>query len=244
VKRTRKVSRLTWSAFVASVLLCGAVWIVRHRIRPIRWTGDAELIALTTERERLHGSDDATREALRAQQRTRLQQGWTAERLAEVPEKFGAGWRCEWQSAGVAERRGVVTRIAPRLDDWPGCIAAVRQWAGTPGVLLDSLDFVANGAGRRRHFAQVALGLRFILAAAPIGDGERAAPSGGPLPVPPATEPPTTRKVGAVPSLRRPSASAEPPAPATVSAPFRSDPPGLRDDKGSPISVPQPRKSP
>jgi len=242
MNRGLKVTRPAWALLAFSALLCGAVWLVSHRVRPIRWAGDAELVALTTERERLHESDDATRDAWRTQQRTRFQQGWTAERLAELPEKLGPGWRCEWQSAGAGERRAVVTRVTPRLNDWPACVAAVRQWAGTPGVLLDSIDLAAEGTGRRRHFTQVALGLRFILAAAPNGNAERAAPSRGPLSVAPAAVPATTRKVGRVPSHRRPSAFAGPPAPGPAGAPFRPDPPGARAGEGSPVSVHQPKE--
>ena len=242
MKRAQKISRPVWALFALSALLCGSVWVVSHRIRPIRWAGDPELVALTTERERLHESDDTTRDALRAQQRTRTQQGWTAERLAQLPEKFGPGWRCEWQSAGAGERRAFVTRIAPRLNDWPAYITAVRQWAGMPGVFLDSLDMAAEGTGRRRRFIQVAFGLRFIPAAASNGNAERTAPSRGPLPVAPAAEPAATRKVG--PSLRRPSASAEPPAPGA--APLRPDPPGARAGIGlfpvRSISVHQPKE--
>ena len=238
MNRACKVSPSAWAWLAFSALVCGAVWVVSHRVRPIRWAGDTELFALTTERERLRESDDATRDTLRAQQRTRIQQGWTAERLARLPEKCGPGWYWEWQSAGVGERRAVVTRVASQLDDWPACVAAVRQWAGTPGVQLDSLDLFAEGTGRRRRFTQATLGLRFLLAAAPNGNAERAA--GGPLPVASAAEPATPRKVGLVPSLRRPSASAEPPAPGPASAPFRPDPPGERAGLNSPVSIHQP----
>ena len=246
MNRAHSVSRPAWALFALSALLCGTVWAISHRVHPIRWAGDAELVALTSERERLHESDDATCEAWRARQWTRLQQGWTAERLAEVPGKFGPGWRCEWPSAGAGERRVVVTRVAPRLNDWPVGVAAVRQWAATPGVFLDFLDLAAEGNGRHRRFTRIALGLRFIPAAATKGNSERAAPGRSPLPVAPAAVPATPRKVGPVPSLRRPSASAEPPAPGPASAPLRPDPPGDRAGGVSfPIrstSVQQPRE--
>jgi len=166
--------------------------------------------------------------------------GWTAERLAELPEKLGPGWRCEWQSAGAGERRAVVTRVTPRLNDWPACVAAVRQWAGTPGVLLDSIDLAAEGTGRRRHFTQVALGLRFILAAAPNGNAERAAQAAAhsPLLRPRCA---TTRKSGASRRtapvrLRRASGSRA----GGRSVPTR--PSGCPGREGSPVSVHQPKE--
>lgn len=231
MNRTRQVSRPVWALFAFSALLGGAVWFVSHRVRPLRWVGDAELEALTTDREALRASDDTTRDALRAQQQLRLQSGWTEEQLAELPKSLGAGWRCEWLPAGAGERRAVVTRVAPRLQDWPVCVAMVRRWAGAPGVRLDSLDIAAEGTGRRRQFTQVLIGLRFTLAAAPKGNAERPAPSRGALPVAPAAEPTTTRPAGPVPSLRPP-----------VSAPFRSDPPGDRAGERAKISNHQPRE--
>lgn len=231
MNRARQVSRPVWALFAFSALLCSAVWFVRHRVRPIRWAGDTELVALTADRETLRASDDATRDILRAQQQSHLQSGWTAEQLAELPKELGPSWRCEWRTTGADERRAIVTRVAPRLQDWPAYVAAVRRWAGAPGVRLDSLDIAAEGTGRRRQFTQILIGLRFTLAAAPNGNAERPAPSRGALPVAPAAEPATTRPVGPVPSLRPP-----------VSAPFRSDPPGDRAGERAKISNHQPRE--
>ena len=72
------------------------------------------------------------------------------------------------------------------------------------------------------------LGLRLIGADAPIRKAEQAAPSRGPLPLASGELPATTRKVGPVPSLRLPSASAGPAASGPASAPIRPDPPGPR----------------
>ena len=238
--RALKISRLVWALLTGSALLCGAVWLVSHRVRPVRWAGDAELVALSAERDRLRDSDDPTRDALRARQQTRLQQGWTMLRLAGLSEKLGPGWRCDWQPDRAGERPVVITRVAPGINDWPTCLSAVRQWTETPGVRFDSLDIAAEGVGHQRRFTRIALGLRFILAVAPNGNAERAAPSRGPLPVASATVPATTRKVGPGPSLVRPSASAEPPAPGLSSAPFRPDPPGFRAGELSPMPVHQP----
>ena len=120
--RGRKVSRPVWALLASSALLCGAVWFVSHRVRPIRWAGDPELVALTAEREQLQQNDNATRDALRAQLQTRMQLGWTEERLAELPAKFGPGWRCALQNAGAGERRLLVTRVNP----WITCTNGMK----------------------------------------------------------------------------------------------------------------------
>jgi len=225
VNRVRTISVRAWLALGTSVLLCGAVWFVTHRWRPILPDADGEFAALADERDRLQGNDDRVRDTLREQRKTLARREWTAEAIAGLQQSLGADWR--WESEpGAQSHHVVLQRIVPRLDEWPHYVALVTELARQPGVAVDSVEFHADGAARARRFTRVAIGLRFIVADASFNDGNRAAPSRGPLTVAPAEGPATPRKIGPVPSLRRPSASAEPPAPGQASTPFRSDPPG------------------
>jgi hypothetical protein len=228
VKRPTRISRGAWFALGASVLLYGGVWTVVHRLRPIHWAGDPELTALVDERERLRDSDDATRDALRRQSEELLRQAWTNETLRALAERLGSAWVWESRDTEPLERHVVLTRVAPRFDEWPAYVALIADLEKQPGLTVESLDIAAEGARRHRRFTRLTIGLRFIVADAAISKAERSAPSRGPLPLAPGERPATPRKVGPVPSLRRPSASAEPPASGPASAPVRPDPPGPR----------------
>ena len=228
MKRPTNISRGTWCALGASVLVYGGVWTVVHRLRPIQWAGDPELTALVGERERLHDSGDATRDALRRQSEELLRQAWTNEDLRALKGKLGSGWAWESRGTGPLERHVVLTRAAPRFDEWPAYVAFMGDLEKRPGLTVESLDIAAEGAGRHRRFTRVTIGLRFIVAGASISKAERSAPSRGPLPLAPGERPAMPPKVGPLPSLRLPSASAEPPASGPASAPVRPDPPGPR----------------
>jgi len=199
---------------------------VVHRLRPIQWAGDPELTVLMDERERLRDSGDATRDALRRQSEELLRQAWTNETLRALAERLGSAWVWESRGTGPLERQVVLTRAAPRFDEWPACIALIADLEKQPGLAVESLNIAAEGARRHRRFTRLIIGLRCIVADASISKAERSAPSLGPLPLAPGEGPAAPRKVGPVPSLRRPSASAEPPASGPASAPVRPDPPG------------------
>ena len=225
MNRARTVSGGAWFAFGTSMLLGGAAWFVTHQWRPILPEADDGFTALASERDQLRGNDDQVRDTLREQRKALARQAWTREAIADLQQSLGADWRWEWEPGG-RPHRAVLQRTAPRLEEWPHYVALVTELARQPGVAVDSVEFDADGAARDRRFTRVAIGLRFTVADAPLSDAERAAPSRGPLTVAPAAGPATPRKIGPVPSLRRPSASAEPPAPGQASAPFRPDPPG------------------
>ena len=227
MSRAPSVSRGVWLAFGASALVCGAVWFVAHHWRPITPESDADVAALTSERDQLRGNDDQVRDALREQRKVLARQAWSTEAIAGLQQRLGVDWRWESEPGGQPHR-ALLQRIAPRLEEWPHYVALVAELARQPGVAVESVEFHTNGRARERRFTRVAIGLRFTVADAPLSDAERAAPSRGPLPVAPAASPATPRKIGTVPSLRRPSASAEPPAPGQASTTFRSDPPGPR----------------
>lgn len=221
------ISRRVWLTFGGSILLFGIGWGISHHEPPVPPAGAAEFAALKSERARLQGNDDHVRDRLREQQRGLTRIAWTPEMLATLQQRHGAGWRWTWEP-GDPRNRVTLQRIAPRIEEWPAYRALVAELAGQPGVIIESVEILADGAARDRRFTRVAIGLRFIVAVAPSHDGQRAALSRGRPTVAPAQGPATTRKIGASTSHRRPSAFAEPPAPGTPGASFRSRPSGFQ----------------
>lgn len=222
MNRSHPVTRGAWLVFGLSAILAGAVWFALLKWRPIASDSGSEFATLMAEHDRLKYYGDSERDALRQQRDALRREGWTAGSLAALQAELGAGWRWEW----TAPDRTVLRRLTPQLAEWPGYVALVTALGKKPGLIVEAVELHADGVPRERRFSGVSIGLRFILADAPSGDAERAAPSRAPLPVAPAADPAMSRKIGPVPSLRRPSASAEPPAPGPASASFRPDPPG------------------
>lgn len=221
------ISRRVWVAFGASVVLFGIVWWIARYARPEPPIRAAEFAALNSERARLQGNDDRVRDRLREQQRGLTRIAWTPAQLAALQQQRGAGWRWTWEP-GNPPHRVTLLRVAPRIEEWSAYRAFVAELAAQPGVIIESVEILADGAARDRRFTRVAIGLRFIVAVGPSRDGQRAAPSRGPPTVAPAEGSAMPRKVGASTSHRRPSAFAEPPAPGTAGASFRSRPSGVQ----------------
>lgn len=216
------ISRAAWILLGMSAALAGAGVALPH-LRPVPTVIDADLIALRSERDALASNDDTTLENLRQQFKTQPPAAWTTEKFME---RVGTDWRVEWQQPSSASRAVRLTRSAPHLNEWPAYLKFVKFWTTQPGVVLESLDVTAKGTALTRKLDQVVVDLRATMSGAPIGNVERDAPSRVPLPVAAAEEVATPRKIGPGPSLRRPSASAQPPAPRQASAPVRPDPPG------------------
>jgi len=217
------ISRRVRVAFGASVVLFGIVWWIAHYRPPEPPIRAMEFAALNGERARLQGNDDRVRDRLREQQRGLTRIAWTPATLAVLQQRQGAGWLWTWEP-GDPPSRVTLQRVAPRIEEWPAYQALVAELVGQPGLIIESVEILADGVARDRRFTRVAIGLRFIVPVAPSRDGQRAAPSRGPPTVAPAEGPATPRKVGASTSHRRPSAFAEPPAPGTAGASFRSRP--------------------
>lgn len=216
------ITRGAWILLGLSTVIAGLGFAL-PRLRPVPTHLDPELSALRGERDVLAVNDDATLENLRQQSRKQPQDTWSAVRLTD---RVGTGWRVEWQRPDGDSRAVLFSRSAPRLHEWPDYLRFLKSWTDLPGVAFESLDVSAGGPAQAREFTRVVIGLRLILADAPIGDAERAAPSRGPLPVAPASSPAIPRKVGPGPPLRPPATSAEPPADGPASASSRPDPPG------------------
>jgi hypothetical protein len=235
------INRRVWLMFGGSVLLFCIVWWVAHYEQTVPTAGAAEFAALTSERAGLQGSDERVRDRLREQQRGLTRIAWTPARLATLQQRQGAGWRWIWEP-GEPRSRVTLQRVAPRIEEWPAYAALVAELAAQPGVIIESVEILADGAARDRRFTRVAIGLRFIVAVAPSRDGQRAAPSRGPPTVAPAEGPATTRKVGVSTPRRRPSACAEPPAPGTAVTSFRPRPSGLQGRRSHQPTTNQPKQ--
>lgn len=231
MSRTVLITRGAWVLLGMSAMLAGAGFAL-PRLRPVPTEVDAELVALRDERDVHATNDDATLERLRQQSRAQPPVAWSAEKFAQ---RVGTGWRVEWQQPAGASRKVLLSRSAPRLHAWPDYLHFLKSWMDQPGIVLESLDVTAKGAAQARELDQVAIGLRVVLTVAPINNAERDSPNLVPLPVVAAEWAASPRKVGPGPSLRRPAASAEPPAPGQASAPVRPDPPGARAADFSPI---------
>ena len=227
------INRRVWLTFGGSVLLFGIVWLISNYEHPVPTAGAAEFATLTSERAGLQGSDDGVRDRLREQQRGLTRIAWTPARLATLQQRQGAGWRWSWEP-GEPRSRVTLQRVAPRIEEWPAYAALVAELAAQPGVIIESVEILADGYARDRRLTRVAIGLRFVVAVAPARDGQRAVPSHGPPTVAPAAGPATPRKVGAFTSHRRPFAFAEPPAPGTSGASFRSRPSGVQGRSSHP----------
>ncbi len=214
------------------------MWWIAHYEQTVPTAGAAEFAALTSERAGLQGSDERVRDRLREQQRGLTRIAWTPTTLATLQQRQGAGWRWNWEP-GEPRSRVTLQRVAPRIEEWPAYAALV---AAQPGVIIESVEILAEGAARDRRFTRVAIGLRFIVAVAPSRDGQRAAPSRVPPTVAPAEVPATTRKVGVSTPRRRPSAFAEPPAPGTAVTSFRPRPSGLQGRRSHQPTTNQPKQ--
>jgi hypothetical protein len=219
---------------VSSFVVCAAVgWFAIHP-RPASSAPAAEFTALVGELERLRGNDDGLRDRLREQQRGLSRIAWTPEKLAALELRHGSRWRWTWEP-GEPRTRVTLLRVAPRIEEWAVYRALVSELTEQPGVIVESVEILADGYARDRRLTRVAIGLRFVVA--PARDGQRAVPSHGPPTVAPAAGPATPRKVGAFTSHRRPSAFAEPPAPGTSGASFRSRPSGVQGRSSHPTKI-------
>ena len=144
--------RRRWWALAVSATLCAGVIAVTRYVRPVQFVGDAELVALVGERSALAGYDDPTCNDLRRQVSAIPAAHATPAARAGVEAKLGSGW--QWEERGG---KTILTRVHPRLRDWPAIVAAVELLRAQPGVTLTALDIATAGTHTHRALVRAAI---------------------------------------------------------------------------------------
>ncbi len=211
----------TWPTLAEwlGLAFCGALLVtvlgLRQHGNLLRLAEDSELVRLRAERQRLAAFEPAALQAVQAaadalEARSATERRWPEGWSAQAVSRPDGSMRLSW-------------RVTPTgTPDWSGLVQAVAALASVPGNRIVSLAVRSRGTLSVREIASVE-----ILLEQPIATPSRRNPSGGTgsagadgTATPPA--------VGSGPSLRRPAASAEPPAAGQASAPVRPDPRGPR----------------
>ncbi len=208
------VSPVRWSALVCSVMLCGALFVVRQRGLPSGLRPYPDRVELEAEKVRLTPFADDVVRALRAELARLAQRGVSPDesvpgnwRVEPVPPDGSGGNRVRYVSGAIPPAWSDVVSQVARLEDRIGIV---------------SLDIRSQGTTRRRGISRVEI----VVPGAP---GTTRRPAGATFPG--AERPDVPRTVGPGPSLRLPSAETvrlrlPVPAPGAASVPFRPDPPG------------------
>lgn len=204
-----------WLGLAFGAALLVAVLAVRQRGDLLRFAEDAELVRLRAERERLSAYEPAAVQALQATTEV-LNAGLAAK------QRWPEGWSARAMPAPSGSNE-VLWKITPTvIPTWTGLVNAVAALVSVPGNRIVSLEIRSRGTLAEREIASVE-----IVLTQPTATPSRRNPSGG-TGWPGAEVPATPPEVGAGLSLRRPAASAEPPAAGQASAPVRPDPRGPR----------------
>ena len=165
-----------WALLAASVVLCAASVTTVRRF-PAPDANDATLAALRAERDRLRPNTDTVRNELRQQAQSAARPEWTDRRIAELQRQVGPGWVWTVEpGAPGSDRRATVRAVTLELTRWPAYLAAIEVIERQPGLVVERIDFAAEGAGAARKFGRVVVTLRFLRTAARTpGNKERAA---------------------------------------------------------------------
>ena len=199
VNRRWTVSGRSWLFLGSSAAVFAAAAWFAHARPAARSAPTQEEATLAAERDRLKPSDERTLASLREEARALARYHWTQDRLDTLKRRLEPDWHWEWLPVDHTPRV-VLTARSSRLEDWPQHHALVSELAATPGVVVEEIEFHAEGPARARRFDRVMLRVRFLRDDPARSDAERAAPSRVPLPAAPAESPANSRKVG--PPLR------------------------------------------
>lgn len=210
-----RIGPARWLFLTFGVALLAVVLYVRQHGELLRFAEDGELVRLRAERQRLSAFEPA---ALRATQ-AKLEE---LEKRTATDRPWPEGWSGREENPGE-DAGGATWRLSPTgVPSWTGLVNAIGTLVSVPGSRIVSVQIRSRGTLTERQMASVE-----IVLTQPTTPWSRRNPSGGTT-GPGAGDPATPTAVGAGPSLRRPSASAEPPAPGQASAPIRPDPRGPR----------------
>ena len=151
-RTSNRLTRGRWLTLGVSATLCAIVIAVTRYVRPVQFVGDAELVALVGERSAIAGYDDGTCNDLRRQVSAIPAARATPAVQAGVRGKLGPGW--QWEERGG---KTTLTRVHPRLHDWPIIVATIELLQAQPGVTLTALDIATAGTHTHRALARAAI---------------------------------------------------------------------------------------
>lgn len=203
-----------WLFLACSASLLACVMTVRQRGDLLRLAEDGELFRLREERQRLSSCEPA---AL-----LKLQAAVDALNDRIAGRRWPEGWSAQAVSSPAGLPRLTWKLMPAGTATWSGLVKAIETLAAFPGNRIVSVEVRSRGTLTERDIASVE-----ILLEHPTPTPSRRNPSGGTgwLGLEGPATPPA---VGARPSLRLPSSSAQPPVAGQASAPARPDPRGPR----------------
>ncbi len=176
MSRHRHVARPCWALFATCAVACVACVVAVRRF-PAPQANASTFAALTAEQNRLRPNSDAVRDELRQQAQIAASPEWTDSRIAEMQRQVGPmwDWSVEPRTAGP-DRRATVRAVSLELTCWPAYLAAIELIERQPGIVVERIDFAAEGAGAARKFTRVVFTLRLLRPRARTpGNKERAA---------------------------------------------------------------------
>lgn len=166
---------------VVSIAICAAVSFAIRQWPAARWAGNNDLVALTTEADRLRDATDNAVAAWRQKAAIPARQGWTPDMLEQFQRSFGPPWHCEWQNRESGFRGAVISRSNVQLGAWKEILSQARSLESRPGLAIEKVEITVTGNGPLRRFGRIAFAVRITLenrgsAARPVSLGARPGP--------------------------------------------------------------------
>jgi hypothetical protein len=176
MNRHRHIARSRWVLLAICAVACVACFAMVRRF-PAPQANAATFSALAAERDRLRSNTDAVRDELRQKAQDATSPEWTDGRIAELQGRLGPAWQWTVEPRTAApERRAVVRAVALELTRWPAYLTALEAIEQQPGIVVERIDFAAEGTGSARKFVRVVFTLRLLRPRARTpGNKERAA---------------------------------------------------------------------
>ena len=160
MNRHHQVARSRWGLLATCAVVCALCFAAIRRF-PAPEANAATFSALTAERERLRPNTDAVRDGLRQQAQAAASPDWTDGRIAELEGRLGPTWQWTVEPSTTGpDRRATVRAVALELTRWPAYLAAIEMIEQQPGIVVERIDFAAEGAGSARKFMRVVFTLR------------------------------------------------------------------------------------
>ena len=134
-----KSSSTRRSTFAASATFLVLVWTATREIRPIRWSGDPELVRLVAEKKRLQGNTDSLRDGLRSEWQARQRSAWSNRAVNELRNGMESVLKSESLSSVDPDRRVRFVASAKEMIAWEMLLGTLATLEQMPGVAIESL---------------------------------------------------------------------------------------------------------